>query len=314
MKYNIKKEFFPFSHFTPPISEEFLKIAVSHMKTPRGIFRDKEVLVKSHSIKSYDGEKIECLTMSPKFLSGKSPCLIYIHGGGFVLAAAGYHYKNVMLYAREVGCKVIFVNYRLAPQNPHPVFFEDCYAAMCWAYDNAEELGIDTSRIGIGGDSAGSTLSVGVCMMARDRKHPVKFAFQMLPYPFLDGRNNSESCKRFTDTPMWNSTLSNRIAPMTRADRTRPDYVYFSPVEAESFEGLPTAYIETAEFDCLHDDGILYAKKLREAGIEVALNETKGTMHGFDIMQRAKTTKAALKERIEFMKWAFAKEKQKLVR
>ena len=309
MKYNIKKEFFPFSHFTPPISEEFLKIAVSHMKTPRGIFRDKEVLVKSHSIKSYDGEKIECLTMSPKFLSGKSPCLIYIHGGGFVLAAAGYHYKNAMLYAREVGCKVIFVNYRLAPQNPHPVFFEDCYAAMCWAYDNAEELGIDTSRIGIGGDSAGSTLSVGVCMMARDRKHPIKFAFQMLPYPFLDGRNNSESCKRFTDTPMWNSTLSNRIAPMTRADRSRPDYVYFSPVEAESFEGMPTAYIETAEFDCLHDDGILYAKKLREAGTEVTLNETKDTMHGFDIMQRAKTTKAALKERIEFMKWAFAKEK-----
>ena len=127
----------------------------------------------------------------------------------------------------------------------------------------------------------------------------------MLPYPYLDARNNSESRKRFTDTPMWNSTLSSRIAPMTKVDRNNPNYIYYSPVEAESFEGLPVAYIETAEFDCLHDDGILYANKLREAGIEVALNETKGTMHGFDIMQKAKTTKAALAARIEFMKKVF---------
>jgi len=127
----------------------------------------------------------------------------------------------------------------------------------------------------------------------------------MLPYPYLDARNNSESCKKFTDTPMWNSTLSSRIAPMTKADRSCPDYVYYSPVEADSFEGLPPAYIETAEFDCLHDDGILYAEKLREAGIEVVLNETQGTMHGFDIVQKAEITKAALAARIEFMKSIF---------
>ena len=89
---------------------------------------------------------------------------------------------------------------------------------------------------------------------------------------------------------------------MTKVDRNNPNYVYYSPVEAESFEDLPPAYIETAEFDCLHDDGILYAKKLLDAGVEVTLNETKGTMHGFDIMQKAKITKAALAARIEFMK------------
>ena len=154
-------------------------------------------------------------------------------------------------------------------------------------------------------DSAGSTLAVGVCLMAKDRKHPIQFAFQMLPYPFLDARNNSESCKKFTDTPMWNSTLSKRIAPMKKADRNRSDYVYYSPVEAESFAGMPPAYIETAEFDCLHDDGILYAEKLREAGIDVVLNETKGTMHGFDIVQSAPATKAALKARIQYMKERF---------
>lgn len=304
-KYSISKEFFPFSYFAPPISERFLAIAVPNMKTPKYIYKDKALDVKHYEIESYDGENIECFLMSPKDIKEDASCLIYIHGGGFVLSAAGYHYKNAMRYAKEVGCKVVFVNYRLAPQNPHPVFFEDCYAAMCWAYENAGKLGIDTSRIGIGGDSAGSTLAVGVCMMARDRKHPVKFAFQMLPYPFLDGRNNSESCKKFTDTPMWNSPLSERIAPMIKVDKSRPDYIYSSPVEAESFEGLPPAYIETAEFDCLHDDGVLYAEKLSAAGIEVILNETKGTMHGFDIMQNATATKMALKERIAFMKKKF---------
>ena len=100
----------------------------------------------------------------------------------------------------------------------------------------------------------------------KDRKHPVKFVFQMLPYPFLDARNDSESCKKYPDTPMWNSTLSERIASMTKVDRSRLDYVYYSPVEAKDFTGLPPAYIETAEFDCLHDDGILYSEKLRSAG------------------------------------------------
>ncbi|MBE5730411.1 MAG: alpha/beta hydrolase [Clostridiales bacterium] len=304
-KYPIKKEFFPFSHFKPPISEKFLAMAVPHMKAPRSIFRDAEVEVSCHEVTSYDGEGIECLVMSPKGISENAPCLIYIHGGGFVLPAAGYHYKNAMRYAKEVGCKVVFVNYRLAPRHAHPVFFEDAYAAFCWAYGNAQALGIDISRIGVGGDSAGSTLAVGVCMMAKDRHHPAKILFQMLPYPYLDARGESESCKKFTDTPMWNSTLSARIGNMTRVDKGRHDYVYYSPVEAASLDGLPPAYIETAEFDCLHDDGILYAQRLREAGIDVVINETKGTMHGFDIVQRAPTTKAAVAERIRFMRGAF---------
>jgi len=305
MKYKIKWEFFPFSIFTPPISEGFLRMAVPHMRTPKWLFRDKALVVDRHRVRSFDGEEIECLLISPKDIGQSAPCLIYLHGGGFVLEAAGYHYKNAVRYAKEAGCRVLFVRYRLAPDNPHPIFFEDCYAAMSWAYENAAELGIDTARIGIGGDSAGATLAVGVCMMAKDRGHPVRFRFQMLPYPFLDARNNSESCKKYTDTPMWNSRLSERIAPLTRADRNSPDYFYYSPLEAEELGYMPPAYIETAEFDCLHDDGILYAERLDKSGVEVRLNETKGTMHGFDIMQNAKTTRAALAERIAFMRGKF---------
>lgn len=301
-KYPIHREFFPWNLFAPPISEQFLAMAVPHMKPPKFLWRDREVVVTTQQVACPDGEKITCFVLSPKNLTKKAPCLLYLHGGGFVLEAAGYHYANAMRYAKEVGCKVVFPLYRLAPRHPHPVFFEDCYAAFCWAYDHGEALGIDITRIGIGGDSAGSTLAVGVCLMARERKHPVRFRFQMLPYPFLDARNSSDSCKRFTDTPMWNSSLSQRIAPMTNVDRSNPNYVWYSPVEAKSFENLPPAYIETAEFDCLHDDGILYDRLLRDAGIDVTLNETKGTMHGFDIAPKAPTTLAVMTQRIAFMK------------
>ena len=301
-KYAISQEFFPWNRFAPPINETFLSISVPHMKPPKFLWRDKDLDVTTHEIVTFDAARVTCFVLSPRALPEKAPCLIYLHGGGFVLEAAGYHYLNAMRYAKEVGCKVIFPLYRLAPQYPFPVFFEDCYAAFTWAYTNAERLGIDISRIGIGGDSAGSTLAAGVCLMAKQRNHPVQFRFQMLPYPFLDARNNSQSAKRFTDTPMWNSSLSERIGPMTKADKAHPNYVWYSPVEAESFEGLPPAYIETAEFDCLHDDGILYAELLEKAGIEVTLNETKGTMHGFDIATKAPTTLAAMRERIAFMK------------
>ena len=89
---------------------------------------------------------------------------------------------------------------------------------------------------------------------------------------------------------------------MTKVDKNDPNYIWYSPVEAGNFDDLPPAYIETAEFDCLHDDGILYAELLRKAGIDVTLNETKGTMHGFDIAIKAPTTLAAMEQRIAFMK------------
>ena len=150
-KYAILREFFPWNLFAPPISEKFLAMSVPHMKPPKSLWRDKGLDVTTHEIESYDGGKITCFVLSPKKLPAKAPCLIYLHGGGFVLEAAGYHYANAMRYAKEVGCKVVFPQYRLAPQHPFPAFFEDCYASFCWAYNHAEELEIDFQRIGIGG-------------------------------------------------------------------------------------------------------------------------------------------------------------------
>ncbi len=300
-RYPISREFFPFNHFAPPISEGFLRLAAAHMNAPRKFLKAKGVTVAERSAVSRDGSSIRYYTITPEGIAPKAPCLFYIHGGGFVLKAAGYHYMNCLRYARETGCVVIFPDYRLAPEHPFPVFYEDCYAVFCDIDEKAGELGIDRGRIGVGGDSAGATMAAGLCMMARERQHPVRFVFQMLLYPYLDARNCSESNQKYTDTPMWNASLSAKIAPMTRVEKTHPSYLWYSPAEAEDLSFFPPAYIETAEFDCLHDDGILFAEKLRAAGKEVLLNETKGTMHGYDIVTRASVSLDSMEKRIAFI-------------
>lgn len=301
-KYPISSEFFPFNHFVPPISPGFLRVAASHMNAPRKFLKAKGVSVVRHTAESFDGAVICFYTITPDGLAPDVPCLLYIHGGGFVLKAAGYHYLNCLRYAKEAGAVVVLPDYRLAPEHPFPVFYEDCYAVFKEIYEKADAFGIDRDRIGVGGDSAGATLAVGLCMMAHERNHPVRFAFQMLAYPYLDATSSSESYRKFTDTPMWNSALSSRITPMTRVDKNHPSYLWYSPVEADDFSYFPPAYIETAEFDCLHDDGILFAQKLRSAGIEVLLNETKGTMHGYDIVTGASVSRDSMEKRIDFMK------------
>ena len=261
--------------------------------------------VRKQKIPAFRHGEIGLLIMTPRNLQTPAPCLIDIHGGGFVFEAASSHYRHALIYAKKAHCVIVFVQYRLAPEYPFPYPQEDCYAALCWIYKHADEIGIDRSRIGIGGDSAGGTLAVTSCMMARDRAHAVHPLFQLLIYPWLDDRNISESYRKYTDTPMWNSTLSKSVAPLTNPDPAATPLAYRAPVEAGSFDNLPPAYIEVAEFDSLHDDGIYYAELLEKAGIPVELQEPKGTMHGFDSKISTPTTQAMLKKRVEYIRKQF---------
>ena len=245
------------------------------------------------------------LFITPKSASDTSNCLVYFHGGGFTFGGAGYHYRNAKRYAVETPCKVIFVRYRLAPAHPFPSPQEDCFAALSWTRANAHALEIDPERIAVGGDSAGGCLAAAVSQMARDRLGWIP-RFQMLIYPFTDRRLTSPSNQRFVDTPMWNSRLSAAMLSSYLPDPTAGPIQYASPAEATDFTGLPPAYIETAEFDCLHDDGTSYADKLTNAGVQVHLLETKGTIHGFDIVTWAPTTKAVVTQRIAYLRTAFA--------
>ena len=303
MKYPIKKEFFPFSYMTPPVqSPEMAGFLGSLMRAPKSIMRDKDVSVTKEYAKSYDGADVELLVFSPRGVPTPLPCLVYYHGGGFFFGAAWYHYKVAKRYAMETPCKLVFVQYRLAPKNPHPTPAEDSYAALKWTYDNAELFGVDKNKIAVGGDSAGGALAAAVCQMARDRGTDVPL-FQLLVYPVTDRRMQTESNFAFVDTPMWNSRLSKKMWQGYVKDET--NIAYASPMEARSFEDLCAAYVEVAEFDCLRDEGKAYANALMSAGYKVEINETRGTMHGFDAVEKAPTSMAAVASRINYMQRKF---------
>ena len=303
-KYPINKEFFPFTFLKPPIKNPKSAGKMGEMMKPPGwLWRDKEISVQRKKIAGYRGDPIEVFIMEPRNIQTDN-CLIYYHGGGFFFEGAGYHYRNAKAYALGAPCKVLFVQYRLAPKHPFPIPAEDSYEALKWANDHADTLGISKEHIALAGDSAGGCLAAAVTQMARDRGLHVKLRFQLLLYPFVDQSMSSESNRLYTDTPMWNSTLSKQMTGGYVQDPHVENYVYASPIEG-CLEHLPDAYIETAEFDCLHDDGINYAQKLHLAGVTVEVNETKGTMHGFDIVQKAPTTKAAIARRIEYMRNMF---------
>ena len=305
-KYPISKEFAAISWFTPKLDPRSVRAAQKMMgKIPKVLTRDPSLDIRTIMIPGYRGDDIELTLITPIGVRYPAPCLFDIHGGGFVFEAASSHYIHAAEYAKGAGCITAFVRYRLGPVYPFPYPQEDSYAALTWIYEHASELNIDPKRIGVCGDSAGGTLAVTSCMMARDRGHAVKPLFQLLVYPFLDDSGQSDSYRKFTDVPMWNSSLSKQVGPLINPVPEATPLAYRSPAQADSFASLPPAYIEVAEFDALHDDGVLYRDLLEAEGIEVEFHETKGTMHGFDYVTKAPTTGKMVETRIAYMKRMF---------
>jgi len=158
-KYPIKKEFFPFSLLKPPIKNpEAAGKMGQMMKPPSWLWHDKDIKVSKETIGGYHGEPIEIFIMEPRYAKTEN-CLVYYHGGGFFFEGAGYHYKNAKAYIKHTPCKVIFVQYRLAPKNPFPIPVYDCYESLKWVYENAGALGIKREQIAIGGECRGKSCS-----------------------------------------------------------------------------------------------------------------------------------------------------------
>lgn len=262
------------------------------------------VTQRDEKIPGYLGKKIKVRIFSPVGEDGELPCIVNFHGGAFVGTGMRHQLRYCINFAEHARCRMIFVDYRLALRHPFPVPVEDCYAALVWTYENAERLGIDRERVAVFGDSAGGSLAAAVCQMARDRGSRIP-CFQMLIYPVTDSTQTSNSVKRFTDTPGFNSVGNEAMWRyyLANGDFGMPQYA--APLLAESFENLPDAYVETAEFDCLHDEGIAYAEKLKQAGAKVEINETRGSYHGFDIQEDREYSKRMLSHRCDVMKKVF---------
>ena len=303
MNYPIKKEFGVYAHFHPPVCAALLP-PVNFLLTHIPRKKHTGITVSNLSIPREADERVEALLFTPEGLQANAPCLVYFHGGGFVMEAAPSHYALAAAYAAGASCKVLFVRYRLAPKHGFPAPVLDCFTAYQWARQNADVLGIDSARIAVGGDSAGGNLAAAVCLLARDRDMAIP-CFQMLIYPVLDRRMQTASMGRFPHTPMWNARLNEKMWRWYLPASPETDIAYASPAEAATLAGLPDAYLETAEFDCLHDEGVAYARALQRAGCPVELNETSGTMHGFDAALNSSIVRACVRRRVSALRSAF---------
>lgn len=258
--------------------------------------------IKRETCIAYDGYPIPIEVFSPKEINPNAPCLLFLHGGAFVLPAADHHKKLIIDFALGCSCKVVMADYRLAPRYPYPYGLEDCFSVYRWIEEHAKELSIDPERIAIYGDSAGGALTAGLTHLIRARSQPLP-QFQMLIYPVLDARLSTDSMQKYVDTPIWNAKLNAKMWKLYLAEKKDS---YASPNEMTSLEGLPNTYIEVNEFDCLRDEAIEYAKKLQKTGIEVNLVKTEGTVHGFELNYESSYTQMIIGQRIAYIKEQFA--------
>lgn len=213
------------------------------------------------------------------------PCLYWIHGGGMMIGKPEMDDAFLAEYVERLGCVVVAVDYRLAPEHPDPAPVEDCYAGLVWTAKNAAELGIDPARLAVGGASAGGGLAAGTVLLARDRGGPA-VAFQLLVCPMLDDRNVTPSSQEFADAVLWNRAANLFGWRALLGERAGGDDVspYAAPARAEDLSGLPPAFVDVGEVEVFRDEDMDYARRLLAAGVSTELHVYPGGFHGFDMM------------------------------
>jgi|HubBroStandDraft_2_1064218.scaffolds.fasta_scaffold22789_2 acetyl esterase/lipase len=226
---------------------------------------------------------LSVLILRPAHGQGPWPGVYHTHGGGMVLGTNRTGADELALWVDEVGVIAVSVEYRLAPEHPHPAPVEDCYAGLLWTGEHCGELGIDPSRLIIAGSSAGGGLAAGTALMARDRGGP-PLSHQILMCPMLDDRCITPSSQELDGEGTWDRT-SNVIAwtALLGAARGGPDVSpYAAPARATDLTGLPAAFIDVGSVETFRDEAIDYAARLSQAGVPAELHLWPGGFHGFD--------------------------------
>jgi acetyl esterase/lipase len=236
-----------------------------------------------HRVPSCDGGQLPARWYAPPGHdpSAAGPAAVYLHGGGMIMGTVDMHDRMVAGYAADSGVPLLAMDYRRAPEHPHPAPVEDAYAGLAWLAAHAPELGVDPARIAVMGDSGGGGLAAGATLLARDRGLPV--ARQILIYPMLDDRTTEPDPAlapwagwSYDDNYTgWHALLGDLIGG--------PDVpCYAAPARAADVSGLPPTYIEVGELDIFRDESIEYARRIALAGTPIELHVHPGCPHGFD--------------------------------
>ena len=213
---------------------------------------------------------------------GSGAAVLYLHGGGMILGSVPIFDGPVARYVERSGVAMLSIQYRLAPEHPHPTPVEDAYAGLVWLAENAERLGVDPERLAVMGDSAGGGLAAGLAILARERRGP-RIAHQLLIYPMLDDRNTVPDPQI---VPFAGSSYDDNVtgwdALLGTGHEQRDVDPSAAPARVVDATGLPPAYIEVGQLDIFRDEDVRYALTLSRAGVPVELHLHPGVPHEYD--------------------------------
>jgi acetyl esterase len=288
--------------FSPDSDPEQLRALYAGLTPPETVVVDR---VEDRTIPGPGGE-IPVRIYRPAGAEPK-PAIVYYHGGGWVIGGLNTHDGGCRAFANAADAVVVSVDYRLAPEHPFPAPLDDAIAALTWVHDNAGELGVDVGHVAVAGDSAGGNLAAVVAQQVRDAGGP-PICFQLLIYPVTDHEfesgsmnDNAEGYFLSRDAMRWffGHYLND---PAEGADPR------VSPVRASDLAGLPPAFVITAEFDPLRDQGVAYAAAMSDAGTMVTARTYDGMFHGFlSMVEYIDAGKVAFDDSVDALNAAFGR-------
>ncbi len=262
----------------------------------------ESVEVRRFAMRTYDDATVALSWYRRAGVQQPRSAGLYLHGGGMIfgLDELGPLYDAaVRHYVTMSGVPMLMVDYRVAPEHPHPVPVEDCYAALLWLARRGAELQIDPTRLAVMGDSAGGGLAASVCLLARDRAGP-PIALQILVYPMLDDRTSipdSELARLLTWT--HNDNVTGWAALLGETVGSDGVASYAAPARATDLSGLPPAYLDVGDLDIFRDEDIAYARRLTAAGVPTELHVHPGCPHAFEwLAPRAGVSQRVIADRI----------------
>ena len=261
---------------------------------PKGEFTNLNV--SDHSYAGPDGD-LSLRLYQPQSAYALAPGLIYIHGGGMIMGNLESQDEVLKITASELGIPIASIDYRKAPEHPYPAAPEDCYAGVCWVFENAAALGMDTNNIGLMGASAGGGLALATALMLRDREGP-KLKYLIPIYPMIDDRHHTDSSKTVLNIGIWDREGSIEAWNWYLGD-SAPD-AYAAPARAEDLSGLPPTYIDVGDLDLFRDEDILIAQRLSAAGVPVEFHLWTGAYHASELF----APQATLSQRIWATRYA----------
>lgn len=274
MPTTLTSEMIPLMRQSPVSGEDEIFVLLDE----RGFTR-RDVTIAGHG-----GDEITVSVIEKEGRTGTGPGFFHTHGGGMILGNRWLGVVGFLDWAERFNGVIVTVEYRLAPEFPDPYPVEDCYAALVWTADHAENLGIDLSRLLIGGGSAGGGLAAGTTLLARDRQGPALIG-QLLIYPMLDDRDETVSTQQIDGIGVWDrgSNITGWTALLGDRKGGADVSIYAAPARATDLTGLPPAFIDCGSAEVFRDEDVAYATRLWEAGVQAELHVWAGGFHGFDM-------------------------------